>query len=71
MDADDPPIADRRVKTATIGLVNFEPVHPADNVHDDRYLITGVIEARWLNPVGLPGLEELAPEPPHARSKPL
>ena len=44
MDADDPPIADGQERRS--GLIDFEPVRPADNVYDDRYLITGVIEAQ-------------------------
>jgi hypothetical protein len=41
-------------------------VRPADDAHDDAYLITGVIEPQRLKPVALPSREELAPEPPHA-----
>jgi hypothetical protein len=35
-------------------------------VHDDRYLITGVVEPQRLNPVPLPSRQELTPEAPHA-----
>ena len=42
MDADDPPIADGQERGS--GLIDFELVRPADDVYDDRYLITTVIE---------------------------
>ena len=63
MDADDPPIADGQERGS--GLIDFELVRPADDVHDDRYLITGVVEPQRLNPVPLPSREELTPEAPH------
>jgi hypothetical protein len=34
----------RTVKRATTGLIDFELVRPADDVYDDRYLITSLIE---------------------------
>ena len=64
LDADDPPIADGQERGS--GLIDFELVRPADDVHDDRYLITGVVEPQRLNPVPLPSREELTPEAPHA-----
>jgi hypothetical protein len=64
LDADDPPVAD--VQERGSGLIDFELVRPADDVHDDRYLITGVVEPQRLNPVALPSREELTPEAPHA-----
>ncbi len=64
MDADDPPIADGQERGS--GLIDFELVRPADDVYDDRYLITGVVEPQRLNPVPLPSGQELTPEAPHA-----
>src|SRR5436189_5729474 len=58
--ADDPPIADGQERGS--GLIDFEFVRPADDVHDDRYLITGVVEPQRLNPVPLPSREEFTPE---------
>jgi hypothetical protein len=63
LDADDPPIADGQERGS--GLIDFELVGPADDVHDDRYLITGVVEPQRLNSVPLPSREELTPEAPH------
>ena len=63
LDADDPPIVDGQERGS--GLIDFELVRPADDVHDDRYLITGVVEPQRLNPVALPSREELTPEAPH------
>ena len=42
MDADDPPIADGQERRSS--LIDFELVRPADDVYDDRDLITSVIE---------------------------
>lgn len=64
LDADDPPIADGQERGS--GLIDFELVRPADDVYDDRYLITGVVEPQRLNPVPLPSRQELTPEAPHA-----
>ena len=64
MDADDPPIADGQERGS--GLIDFEVVRPADDVYDDRYLITGVVEPQRLNPVPLPRRQELTPEAPYA-----
>jgi hypothetical protein len=64
LDADDPPIADGQERGS--GLIDFELVRPADDVHDDRYLITGVVEPQRLNSVRLPSRQELTPEAPYA-----
>jgi hypothetical protein len=48
LDVDDPPIADGQERGS--GLIDFEPVRPADDVYDDRYLATGVVEPQRLNP---------------------
>jgi hypothetical protein len=48
LDADDSPIADGQERGS--GLIDFELVRPADDVHDDRYLITGLVEPQRLNP---------------------
>jgi hypothetical protein len=50
-DADHPPITDGQERGS--GLIDFELVRPADDVHDDRNLITGVVEPQRLNPVPL------------------
>ena len=63
-DADDPPVADGQERGS--GLIYFELVRPADDVYDDRYLITGGVEPQRLNPLPLPSREELTPEAPHA-----
>jgi hypothetical protein len=42
LDADDPPIADGQERRSS--LIDFELVRPADDVYDDRYLVTSVIE---------------------------
>jgi hypothetical protein len=64
LDADDPPITDGQERGS--GLIDFELVRPADDVYDDGYLITGVVEPQRLNPVPLPSRQEPTPEAPHA-----
>src|SRR5918998_6680431 len=56
LDANDPPIADGQERGS--GLIDVELVRPADDVYDDRYLITGVLEPQRLNPVPLPSRQE-------------